>query len=716
MFNQCFARVAASSEAASANPDARSIELFVPGREETSRQESFRWHVATRNFFAFIMGKPLVGAHLGQAMVDLQERMQLYRSSQVNNHQDFLLYADTQGYRDFVDCPDYALAILYYSEHFKLRDVWVDAFAHCVGMNDRLVLSPEFAVSHYQQSHQWATLTRLKSQSSLTKGLITRASLEMDIKLDRSTRAVRNFLEDDLSSTYLGLTNDARLHLDRFRSFLNTFYVDKFGYWPPPKKTTFSKALYRSLYFDFKSLYDYLVDKESTGNLANQRLASGGICVLQNVASFDSRHKFQPLSHPLPLLPEEVTPIKRVESQKSLRSFTLRSKQDKNVRRLAACAALLNATNSENASQKGSIVIERYVQFEQQSLSRRDEKISLADARKVKWLLIYGTLQYLSAALHVPAQVRDADGPNYHLCCAVAENAQWKSRRSTISTLEEVKGTYSSLTSLENHPADPNRGQIEPDSHARAYLLHTNTDPGSRRASIELPAPPKVEPCSRSLSVRLARRVSMPSLRSKRNKLQLKSQPHCQILVQGYGNGLNSASAAQSRRASITSIEVPRLELPLPSDNNGLEASGFEFDFPKSTPSKEPSTPPSEIIHDCMIMPEQLLGSIPGYPKVFDSPESLTRESSIWSAATSLTSSRSSTSVKSSKPNAYIDDERFGGQSGLLGGLVSVDTFASTCKRSDSKFSKRRTHSPGTSKRSSRRNSLTSFWTGRNEA
>jgi hypothetical protein len=93
-----------------------------------------------------VFGKPLVGKKMGQAMVDLQERMRLFRSGRVNNHQDFLNYAEDQGYRDFVECADYALAMLYYAEHYKLRDVWIDAFAHSVGMNDTLSLSPEFEV------------------------------------------------------------------------------------------------------------------------------------------------------------------------------------------------------------------------------------------------------------------------------------------------------------------------------------------------------------------------------------------------------------------------------------------------------------------------------------------------------------------------------------------------------------------------------------------
>lgn len=124
------------------------IELFIPAPEGISREDSFKWHVTTRNFFAFVLGKPLVGYHMGQTFVDLQERMQLFRSRQPSkSHQDFLEYAECQGYRDLVEVTDYALANLFYAEYFKLRDIWVDAFAHCVGMKDSLACSPEYQVS-----------------------------------------------------------------------------------------------------------------------------------------------------------------------------------------------------------------------------------------------------------------------------------------------------------------------------------------------------------------------------------------------------------------------------------------------------------------------------------------------------------------------------------------------------------------------------------------
>lgn len=161
ILNACFAQVASrdgsetqqlmsmNSSLVLPNREVGIVNLFIPAPENTSRQESFKWHVTTRNFFAFLLGKPLVGQHMGQTFVDLQERLRTFRSGLVDNHQDFLQYAEDQGYRDFAECTDYALASLFYAETYKLRNAWIDAFVHCVGMNESLSLSPEYAVGSH---------------------------------------------------------------------------------------------------------------------------------------------------------------------------------------------------------------------------------------------------------------------------------------------------------------------------------------------------------------------------------------------------------------------------------------------------------------------------------------------------------------------------------------------------------------------------------------
>jgi len=93
------------------------------------------------------MGKPLVGSSLSNALIDLLERMLILRPATTNNVDDCLAYAERMGYMNFAHSPDYALALLRFAEHFQLRDLWIDAFSHCVGMNDSLSLSSEFEVS-----------------------------------------------------------------------------------------------------------------------------------------------------------------------------------------------------------------------------------------------------------------------------------------------------------------------------------------------------------------------------------------------------------------------------------------------------------------------------------------------------------------------------------------------------------------------------------------
>lgn len=80
-------------------------------------------------------------------MVDLLDRMRMFRSATEEHLEDVLDYFDAEEYSDFRECPDHALAGLYFAEHFHLLSMWTDAFVHCTGMNERLVYSTEFEVS-----------------------------------------------------------------------------------------------------------------------------------------------------------------------------------------------------------------------------------------------------------------------------------------------------------------------------------------------------------------------------------------------------------------------------------------------------------------------------------------------------------------------------------------------------------------------------------------
>ncbi|KAF2031228.1 hypothetical protein EK21DRAFT_63446, partial [Setomelanomma holmii] len=616
------------------------IELYIPAPGQTSREDSFRWHLTTRNFFAFILGLPLVGHQMGESFVDLLERMALWRSASANHHQDFLEYADNQGYRDLVECTDYALASLHFAERYKRREVWIDAFAHCVGMSDSLALSPEYALL-----------------SQLTKALIGRAYLELNSHLERVTKALRTFLEDDFSPAHLGVAEGARSHLNRFQRFLHQFYVEKFGYWPPPRSAArFPKALYKSMFFDFQSLYDLLVDNQSSTDLASQKPASGGICVLQNVGHFDKRNKFTPQPHPLPLLPSQA------ESQKTARSLSSASSHKKMRDTHYKSAALLVATNHLNPDIMKSKIVQSYLEFERSygaNSSHRDEKIATTDARKVRWLVIYGTLQYLRSALRAPNGVRDTESPEYPLCCLIAGQSSWNAE-TPVST-PPVRSPTGAPHASEDYfgPSATASFSIEPDCHREDYFTsQTSTSSPIRQSSTR-----SFGPLS-SLSARSSRR----------NSTILKPTSHCAIIVHGYGDGLNQALMDPLSK-TMSGLESANLSRPVSKSGLSGEAGTGSASLVTKTapmdlcnPTPKHSRTRTPLLHTFqldLVVPVTAVETANDSMCRSDSTSSI--GSSVWTDGGSATSSKSS--ADSERQQFYKTSTA--AHSGLLGGLIS---------------------------------------------
>jgi len=106
---------------------------------------------------------------------------------------------------------------------------------------------------------------RIRSISRVSKALITRAKPEMDIRLEQAAQSLSSFFEEDFD--FLKLDPPSRNHLERYRSFLHSYHIRKFGFWPPravyTEGSSFSKSVIQSMYFDFRKLYEYLADTES---------------------------------------------------------------------------------------------------------------------------------------------------------------------------------------------------------------------------------------------------------------------------------------------------------------------------------------------------------------------------------------------------------------------------------------------------------------------
>ena len=246
----------------------------------------------------------------------------------------------------------------------------------------------------------------------------------MDLRLERAGSSLANFLEEDLSGAYIGFGKEAHSHLERFRSFLHTFYISKHGYWPPTNfnSSSLPKSLYRSMYFEFRNLYDYLVDPTSGISIQDNKPVDGGICVYQNVQAFDKRHKYSSLPHPLPLVPK--LPAQLTHHRSFGRLFG--NKQAKLDRRVRAADALSEATNPSRREVMSCSLVREYLRFEKSWTIREDATVSCADARKVRWILIYAILQTLISVTRAPQEVRDTEGVSYPLCCQIGGTPPWE--------------------------------------------------------------------------------------------------------------------------------------------------------------------------------------------------------------------------------------------------------------------------------------------------
>lgn len=353
----------------------------------------------------------------------------------------------------------------------------------------------------------------------------------MDLRLEHAGSSLGSFLEDDLSSAYLGLGHEAQAHLERFRCFLHSFYVGKYGYWPPApvqrNSTALPKSTYRTMYFDFRNLYEYLVDTSSSGSIQDNRPADGGICVLQNIKNFDKRNKYASLPHPLPLVPELRTTPKPPKPSGMKRVFGKR--QTKLDRRAIALTALSAATNPSKMTVMECPLVREYLRFEEIWTMKESETISCSDARKVRWILIYSILQTLISVTGAPKEVKDTEGVSYPLCCQIAGTPPWQNVGKERHVEESGRRTAAKVSRQTS--------KIEPDIDYRTP---------SRDSSIiiaDIP-PPIAVPRKVSIGPDLTLRTPIPQ-----------KPTSCDILTPGYGEPTQSGRTMSDPGTAASSAD-----------------------------------------------------------------------------------------------------------------------------------------------------------------
>lgn len=364
--------------------------------------------------------------------------------------------------------------------------------------------------------------------------MITRARDDMDIKLYHVSQCVLDFFESELTSSNLGLPHGTREHFDRFRSYLQAFYIEQYGFWPPENidNDAARQSLYTRLYSDFRNLYHHLVDPGSTPEMTTNLNSTGGVCALQNIQAFDQRRGYDVLPHPLPscpIVPAVEVPRHGTTSRRSSLNPLRKRQAERELRQELEMQALIDSSNRDWEIMR-CLLVRHYSDFEQGSVLDDFEKVSIVDGRKVRWILVYAILQTLISVMQAPKQVRDTEGLSYSLCCQVPEALPWK-----VTKALPVAARPVSL---------PEQPHIEPDMD----YLRSNLSSQSLKSKAERPA----SMLSRSSTVASGNTLSADSASSSLRRLftrrnaassekpaSVKRPTFCEIFVQGYGNGLN---------------------------------------------------------------------------------------------------------------------------------------------------------------------------------
>lgn len=101
--------------------------LYIDAHSGGSKVEVLRYHVTTRNFFAFLIRKPLVGFTFYQALADLYERLEDYLSPNIDCAVALQSYLVMIGLVNVSNEPRAAAGLLAWSEDVRWNNGWREA-------------------------------------------------------------------------------------------------------------------------------------------------------------------------------------------------------------------------------------------------------------------------------------------------------------------------------------------------------------------------------------------------------------------------------------------------------------------------------------------------------------------------------------------------------------------------------------------------------------
>ena len=407
-------------------------EIYVSWPGVETGTHSTIWHITTRNFFAVMYdASALVGTTLHEAMYKLFERVTMYPDYLDRNisHVAWITdYVVRHKFDDVRNNPSYAASLLAFSETqgVRWREGYIEAFVHCVGMlNMGLQTIPEW---RYITPH--------------TKMFLANANMEIEQRIHRAQGWLLSFDFNEMWPTTSAPQSVARGCFDRLRKWLCKYYENAFLHWPPTNEQTWlTRDMVMRLKNDFHGLYDYLVDRDIIFDGTQYRpgqkwqmISTSGqsfkadtfdLPLTEILIGFDNRNGFPHIPHPYCVTPTSVPVQNKPKSSFTLKKPSSPSDLVAQSRRKALSYAEASNVYTLRDQYMHTDLVANYIRFEQSDMV---DSLDPYDARRGRWILIYGILQVLATVSVDSPNLRYKEGAQYHLCPQMKGVVPWADR------------------------------------------------------------------------------------------------------------------------------------------------------------------------------------------------------------------------------------------------------------------------------------------------